>query len=313
LVWRREGRSFELALEARIPEERRTLLANQAFDTIRYEVALGLHPQTDELSIMTERALLKIASLDQPRGLTLFPSPPFPPSTILTPKAVKGTKTVVNKIFDGSDNFYDEMGKGWDHSFKLGPRKSALANLPEDESKFPVSTWLKGLLTDGVQQIILNSLLIRKASPPGQVRGFKPDGSNLPWVIADLERRGPERVQEWIADVRTALPDLENVRTVERPDDKHRYLVLRYQGGLDVPSWMVSDGTLRLLALTLPAYLQDFKGVYLDEDPSRPPPPVANEALPETVEHVNFARGAGPKPIAWLTRPCDLVSQDQRP
>ncbi len=127
------------------------------------------------------------------------------------------------------------------------------------------------------QQIILNSLLIRKASPPGQVRGFKPDGSNLPWVIADLEKRSPERLQEWIAHVRTALPDLEGVRTIERPDDKHRYLVLRYQGGLDVPSWMASDGTLRLLTLTLPAYLQDFRGVYLIEEPE-------NGILPRAVE-----------------------------
>jgi len=36
-----------------------------------------------------------------------------------------------------------ESGKGWAPSFKLGPRKSALGNLPEDESKFPVSSWLK--------------------------------------------------------------------------------------------------------------------------------------------------------------------------
>lgn len=290
LVWRRGARSFELALEATIPEERRRLLANQAFDTIRYEVALGLHPQTDELSIMAERALLKSAPSEPPRDLTLFPSPPFPRDTILTPRTVKGVKTVVNKVLDGNDNFYDETGKGWDHSFKLGPRKSALANLPEDESKFPVSTWLKGLLTEGVQQIILNSLLIRKASPPGQVRGFKPDGSNLPWVIADLEKRSPDRLEEWIAHVRTALPDLESVRTIERPDDKHRYLVLRYQGGLDVPSWMASDGTLRLLALTLPAYLQDFRGVYLIEEPENGIHPRAVETMYQSLASVYDAQ-----------------------
>jgi hypothetical protein len=45
--------------------------------------------------------------------------------------------------------------------------------------------------------------------------------------------------------VRTGLPDLENVRVVEPEDDKHRYLVLCYENGLEVPSWMASDGTLR--------------------------------------------------------------------
>ncbi len=43
--------------------------------------------------------------------------------------------------------------------------------------------------------------------------------------------------------------------------------MLVYSGGLKVPSWTASDGTLRLLALTLPAYLDDFRGIYLIEEP----------------------------------------------
>ena len=291
LVWRRGGRSFELAIEATIPEERRRLLPGDGFDTVRYEVSLGLRPAGDEIGILAEKVTLKNASSVEPRQLSLgFPDPPSPPASILTPKALKGTKTVVNKTLDGNDNFYDETGKGWDHSFKLGPRKSALGNLPEDESKFPISTWLKSLLSGGVQQIILNSLLIRKASPPGQVRGFKPDGSNLPWVIFDLQKRDSDRVEEWIAHVRTALPDLEGIRTVERPDDRHRYIVLRYRGGLEVPSWMASDGTLRLLALTLPAYLAEFRGVYLIEEPENGIHPRAVETMFQSLASVYDAQ-----------------------
>jgi len=37
LVWQREGPRFELAIEASIPEDRRKLLADERFDTIRYE------------------------------------------------------------------------------------------------------------------------------------------------------------------------------------------------------------------------------------------------------------------------------------
>ncbi|MBI2875670.1 MAG: ATP-binding protein, partial [Candidatus Tectomicrobia bacterium] len=170
-------------------------------------------------------------------------------------------------------------GKGWDHSFRLGPRKSALGNLPDDESKFPISTWLKGLFQGGVQQFVLNSLLIRKASPPGQIRGLKPDGSNLPWVIDRLQKMALDRFRDWIAHLQTALPDIEDIRTVERPDDRHRYLVICYRGGLEVPSWVVSDGTLRLLALTLPAYLPDFKGIYLIEEPENGIHPRAVETM----------------------------------
>jgi predicted ATPase len=165
-----------------------------------------------------------------------------------------------------------------------------LPNLPEDESKFPVATWLKSLLTTGIQRFVLNSLLIRKASPPGQGRGFKPDGSNLPWVVRDLEQRNGTRFGDWILHLRTALPDLVAIRTVEREDDRHRYLVLEYRGGISVPSWMVSDGTLRLLALTLPAYLTDFSGVYLIEEPENGIHPRAVETMFQSLRSVYDAQ-----------------------
>jgi len=163
--------------------------------------------------------------------------------------------------------------------------------LPEDESRFPVATWFRTLLARGVQNLVLNSLLIRRASPPGQVRGFKPDGSNLPWVIAELEQPSQrKRLDAWLAHVQTALPDIENLRTVERPEDKHRYSMIRYRGGLEVPSWMASDGTLRLLALTLPAYLPKFEGVYLIEEPENGIHPRAVETLYQSLSSVYDAQ-----------------------
>jgi len=165
-----------------------------------------------------------------------------------------------------------------------------LGNLPEDESRFPVSTWLKGLLAEGVQTLVLNSLLIRRASPPGQGRRFKPDGSNLPWVIGELGNPSNERYRSWIAHLQTALPEIEDLEVIEIPDNKHRYLVLCYQGGLKVPSWMTSDGTLRLLALTLPAYLPGLQGVYLIEEPENGIHPFAIETLFQSLSSVYDAQ-----------------------
>jgi predicted ATPase len=290
LFWRRSGKNFELAIEARIPEDRRQHLKKDALDTVRYEVSIGLAPGGDEFVILAEKVVLKVGTLAAPRQIDFFPAEMTPPSTLLTLKSTKNAKVVVNKVPEGNDNFYDETGKGWDHAFKLGPRRSALANLPEDESKFPVATWLKKYLAEGVQQLTLNSLLIRKASPPGQIRGFKPDGSNLPWVVADSEKKTPELLKDWVSHLRTALPDLESVRTVERPDDKHRYLILRYAGGLDVPSWMASDGTLRLMALTLPAYLPGLTGVYLIEEPENGLHPRAVETMFQSLSSVYNAQ-----------------------
>ena len=290
LIWQRKGQSFELAVELVIPEERRKMIRDRAYDLCRYEVAIGTDDDTGETAILAEKAILLKSKAGAVQQRELFPMQVRPPQTILTPKSRKDLRTVVNKVPGGNDNFYDETNKCWDHSFRLGPRKSALANLPEDESRFPVSTWLKSVLMDGVERLILNSLLMRKPSPPGQPKGFRPDGSNLPWVIQALVEKHPDRFKDWILHLQTALPDIENIRTIERPEDRHRYLMVCYQGGLEVPSWMVSDGTLRLLALTLLAYIPDLSGVYLIEEPENGIHPRAIEIAFQSLSSVYGAQ-----------------------
>lgn len=290
LVWGRTGKGFEIAIEARIPEERRKLLTEELrrFTTVRYELAVGTEPDTGETIIAGEQGLLTVES-SVPAQKVLFPSPETPPESIFGKRRSGGGKSLFSKIPGGNDNFYAEAypkAGRWAPAFKLGPRKSTLGNLPEDESKFPVSTWFKQLLSEGVEKITLNSQEMRRPSPPGQKIGFKPDGSNLPWVIDRLRTRDEQRFQGWVEHVRTALPDLEDVRTVLRPEDNHRYLVLVYRGGLEVPSWTASDGTLRLLALTLPAYLDDFRGIYLIEEPENGIHPRAVETVYQSLSSV---------------------------
>lgn len=255
LLWQRKGERFELAVEARIPEPLRS-----DYEAVRYEVALGIAADGQELGLKHERVLL-------------LEKGPYKTTVVLKGK---------------EDDYFSESSRGF--SFRLGPRRSALGNLPPDESSFPVSTWLKDLLSTGIQQLVLNSLLLRKASPPGQARGFKPDGSNLPWVIADLEKKSPERLAQWIAHLQTAFPDIEGITTIERPEDRHRYLMVRYRGGVEVPSWMVSDGTLRMLALTLPAYLPDLQGVFLIEEPENGIHPRAIETMFQSLSSVYGAQ-----------------------
>jgi predicted ATPase len=53
---------------------------------------------------------------------------------------------------------------------------------------------------------------------------------------------------------------------------------------------LVSDGTLRLLALTIPAYLSDFKGVYLIEEPENGVHPKAIETVVQSLSSVYQAQ-----------------------
>ena len=298
LAWGRQGGVFELAVEATVPAVLRRKLANPDHEIIRYEVGVRTEP---ELGLVDERVILR--PRQPPRAAepqqSIFPEDLAPRESLLT-GAKRGSRRIVSRSDRGTVNFntesHPEAGKGWIVNFQLGPLRSALGNLPEDQSKFPAATWLKGLLAMGVQQFVLNSQAIRRASPPGQGKGFKSDGSNLPWVVAELEGRNGRgasanaRLKDWVAHLSTALPDLVGVRTVERADDKHRYLMLRYRSGLEVPSWMASDGTLRMLALTLPAYLEDFNGVYLIEEPENGIHPRAVEAVYQSLSSVYDAQ-----------------------
>src|SRR3989304_4143765 len=291
LLWQRQLNSspLELAVEAIIPDERLKLLESNdtSYDTVRFEIRIGFDENGDVPQILLEKVLLKTWQEPQRPIPTLFPGPVKPPETILSSRSRPGYRTVVSKKHKGNDNFSPEVkAKGdWVPAFTFGPFKSALANLPEDESRFPVSVWLKRLLSDSVQSVVLDSLLMREASPPGQVRRFRTDGGNLPWVIAELQK-SESRFNDWIRHLRTALPDIESIRTIEREDDRHRYLVVKYTGGLEVPSWTLSDGTLRLLALTLLACLPELRGVYLIEEPENGIHPQAVETLFQSMSSV---------------------------
>ena len=270
LVWQKKGERVELAVEARILEEKKRLLPDQHFDLIRYEVVVGVSSAGGEPEIETERVLLKELEQRQPEEREFFPFDSPARKTIVTPK-VSGVRTVVNKSSGRKDNYYSEVyrepGKGWVMPFQLGPRKSALGNLPEDESKFPVTTWFKQLLSEGIQRFALDSSVLHRPAAPAEFIRMKMDGSNLPWVISHLQEESPQAFEAWVENAKTALPDVDTVHIVERPLDRHRYVNIKYQTGLEVPSWGASTGTLRLLALTLPAFLPDFSGIYFLEEP----------------------------------------------
>jgi len=294
LVWMRNGNRFELAIEAKFPDAifEQFSKSGSHYDTIRYEVAIGREKKTERVEILEERVLLKVSKISEPAQRDMFPLIANMASSLISTKGAKNSITVVNKVHDGNDYFRTEFRKqsSWQYAFKLGTQRSALGNIPADESQFPATTWLKNLLTEGVQPFVLNSLLIRRASSPGQGRGFRADGSNLPWVIEDLYRQDRSRFNSWISHIQTALPDIVGIRTVEREDDRSRYLLIKYESGLEVPSWTVSDGTLRLLALTLPAYLPELRGIYLIEEPENGIHPKAVDTVIQSLSSVYDAQ-----------------------
>ncbi|MBC7553731.1 MAG: ATP-binding protein, partial [Taibaiella sp.] len=311
------GGSIELAIEAILPDHIVEKIGTNQYNTIRYEVRIGLNNETAEHEINEENVLLlnrkRITAMVNQKTSSFPLEHLKEQSTIIDNrskerilKSASGGRKI-NKLFTNdlfpyiikrdseSLRIFEETVNNTDTSLnqkakcKSGIKKSALGNFPFDDNFFPASTWFKEYIVEGIQMIILDSINIRKSSPPGQPKKFKTDGSNLPWVINDLVKH-PRQFESWIKHLRTALPDIETIETVEREDDRHRYLRIKYNNGISVPSWLVSDGTLRLLALTLPAYLPDFSGVYLIEEPENGIHPKAIETVYQSLSSVYNAQ-----------------------
>lgn len=289
LVWQGPNavQSFQLAVEAPIPPTVRSKMAEDKknYDLVRYEIEIGMDRVNNELGLNHETLWLRSAGAgggDIQR--TLFPATPAEAPNVLS-QSKKGLRVALKKVPDGNDNYYPEGAASYTPSFKLGRTKAALAHIPADEKSFPVSSWFRRLLESGVQNVVLNSQTIRQPSPPGLGLRFQTDGSNLPWVIAEL-RRDQDRFAAWLDHVRTALEDVVDIDTVEREEDRHRYLFIRYSNGAEIPSWLASDGTLRLLALTIPAYLNDLDDVFLIEEPENGIHPRAIETVIQSLSSI---------------------------
>ena len=96
-------------------------------------------------------------------------------------------------------------------------------------------------------------------------------------TFATAENDSP--VAHWAEHLRYALPNLLNIGWDRRQADNAEFVLLRYENGLEAPSWVLSDGTLRMLALTLPAFLPPEPAVYMVEEPENGVHPKALEII----------------------------------
>ena len=108
--------------------------------------------------------------------------------------------------------------------------------------------------------------------------------------MSNAQSERSDRYADWIKLVREALPDIEHIEVWTQPWDGHRYLKVHYRNGLEAPSWLVSEGTLRFLALTLLAYLPNPTGPYLIEEPENGLHPRAVETVFESMSSIHDAQ-----------------------
>jgi predicted ATPase len=282
LVWGREDARFELAVEAAIPDEHIAAAGASRYGTIRYAVALGIQRGTNELRILDEQLLLLRTPDSEPApGNSRKHSAP---RTLIRAAPSEASLPVATCAKRTDYLLRPERGNGAERLVRRQPGQTVFQTLNTDE--FPATTWLERLLVREIHPVSLQSRVLHAPSAPGLGTTLREDGANLPWVAAELRRKDRSCFQGWVRHLRTALPDLDTVRVLEQPENKHRYLMLRYSGGLEVPSWMLSDGTLRLLALTLLAYAPDIRGIWLIEEPETSVHPLNIEPIMQSLQSV---------------------------
>jgi predicted ATPase len=276
LVWGREHSRFNLAVEAWLPEHYEDLQAfsfesvvrrleearlrgheeDRPGQRIRYEVTIWLDPGTDFPVIEQEHLFHFAVGADPRSGF-----------------AIINRQGATLEFRAAADQEFRRVAYGGVHS--------ALGSFEQ-----PAAAWLRQHLSRGIQFVKLSVDELRRPSPPqrGAIRQFR--GSDLARAVNQLKENSPNSFDAWLAHLRTALPDLDSVRTVLRGEDRSRYVMARYTNGVEVPSWTLSEGTLRLLALTLLAYIPDFQGVYLIEEPENGVHPTAIETIYQSLSSI---------------------------
>lgn len=205
---------------------------------------------------------------------------------------------ILRREYGGPAMFVDEAKTGLtdadrEDKVRIKPGLLAMSAVKYKPDSYPAANWLYELLTERVIFLSPSWEQLRAASAPGQPKTLISSALNLPWLALSLKRQGvkddaPQDEQksyrsrefnDWVDHVKTALPQVEDIEVKEREEDHHAYFSVSYSGGYSVTSSGLSDGTLRILTLTLLAYLPEAPQLVVTEEPENGIHPSAIEAI----------------------------------
>ncbi|MCP4350030.1 MAG: AAA family ATPase [Desulfobacterales bacterium] len=274
LTWLRKGGtiSFEIWFDMG------HLIEHQKDNIYNYHLAISKDP---ELGVRIHEELLRRYS-----KTWMVPGRHFEFSEKAKPRKMLG------KTAKGTDFYQGETSKYQD-SFVFGMDKSTLSLTPPDEDRYPSANVIRRFLMQSIRYIQLNSEMMRTPCPATRPLELELDGANIARVAGRLlsdNEKYKEAVTRWIGHLRYALPELKEIGWNKRQPDNAEYLVLKYDNGFECPAWLVSDGTLRILALTLLAFLPPSSGMFMIEEPENGVHPKALEIILRSLSTVPNAQ-----------------------
>ncbi|BAZ10920.1 hypothetical protein NIES4071_27440 [Calothrix sp. NIES-4071] len=267
LVHYQQGNNFGFAIEANLPE---SIIANslhtlnqQRPSHVRYEINFHI---ISNIELHTEELLYIFSK-------STYTEENLHVSTIIK-RGLDGV-TILNAEND-NDNII----------LRLEPQELALSNVPRDSEKFSLALWFRNLLERNVMRYEPSWALLRRACPPGQPKTLRSDAANLPWLVLNLQQQEPDLFDSWVEHIKMALPNLIGIKALQREEDYHAYLQLKYTGNHTVTSSGLSYGTLHILALTILPYLSQQSSLIFIEEPENGIHPRAIEVVLQSLSSV---------------------------
>jgi predicted ATPase len=307
LSFRGQRESFVLAVEARFPDSMKEDLLKSLPESvvrdeerwpshIRYEIRLEIDDAT-QLEVKNEY-------------LFLFPHSEVYEANRLPVQGEnanqKDWRFIIQREYGAETRYRSETSKARERSVQIDPTLTAFARLQfESESEFTVSRWFLNLLLDEILFFDPKWSELRKASPPGLPKRLMSSGENLCWLARRLQEENRERFSAWIEHVRTALPQISGVEIREREEDHHVYFRVEYEGGFVVTSSGLSEGTLRIFALTLLAYIDSPPRLLIVEEPE-------NSIHPQAIDTVMQSLCSLYDSQVWVSTHSPIVLADRQ-
>lgn len=190
------------------------------------------------------------------------------------------------EVAEESETLWPEEGKELPRPLMVRSGARVLADdkpgqwssrVPADRSSLLMSPANMAFMN--TRAVVLDPKALAAPNPPERGNDRINNGASLAWQVRLLQERHPEKLAAWISHVRTALPDVCKIESILQEWDNRRFVRVQYDNGLQIPAWMLSEGTLRLLALTILAYIPNFQGLYMIEEPENGVHPAALETI----------------------------------
>lgn len=200
-------------------------------------------------------------------------------------RKTKNWQRILYKTATGADNFgrlaLDASGKKfWSVQTLLSGKKQLTLKYAPSEKGMEYANWVKETLLTVPMRVQLDIAAVRESGSPEKTgKELSANGDNFANAVYQFEKEKPEDFALWVRHLNRFFKEIHKVQIHIRPENQRRTVFAVSSTGVKVPQYLLSDGTLRFMALTLLAYYRMGPRLLLIEEPENGLHPSAVEGV----------------------------------